>query len=103
MDYLNSLHVDHLVMETRNRPLEELEVFKELDERIGLGLGLGLGVIDIKSNVVETANEGARPSVQLRLPQCSAMKNDRCSQMESLCGALAVLTCCFMEVHGYWQ
>ncbi len=56
MDYLNSLHVDHIVMETRNRPLEELEVFKELKGEIGLGLG----VIDIKSNVVETADEIAR-------------------------------------------
>ncbi len=56
MGYLNSLHVDHVVMETRNRPLDELEVFKELDERIGLGLG----VVDIKSNMVETADEIAR-------------------------------------------
>jgi len=56
MDYLNSLHVDHVVMETRNRPLDELEVFKDLDPKIGLGLG----VIDIKSNMVETADEIAR-------------------------------------------
>lgn len=56
MDYLNSLHVDHIVMETCNRPPEELEVFKELDEKIGLGLG----VIDIKSNMVETADDVAR-------------------------------------------
>lgn len=56
MGYLNSLHVDHIVMETRNRPLEELEGFKELDPKIGLGLG----VIDIKSNVVESAEDVAR-------------------------------------------
>lgn len=56
MDYLNSLHVDHIVMETRDRPLQELEVFKELSDKIGLGLG----VVDIKSNVVETADEIAR-------------------------------------------
>ena len=54
--YLNSLHVDHIVMETRNRPPEELEVFKELRPEIGFGLG----VIDIKSNVVETADDVAR-------------------------------------------
>ena len=56
MDYLNTLHVDHIVMETRNRPLNELEVFKDLRGEIGLGLG----VVDIKSNVVETADEVAR-------------------------------------------
>ncbi|MFH2129756.1 MAG: cobalamin-independent methionine synthase II family protein [bacterium] len=56
MDYLNSLHVDHIVMETRNRPLDELAVFKELKPQIGLGLG----VVDIKSNMVETADEIAR-------------------------------------------
>ena len=54
--YLNALHVDHIVMETRNRPPEELTVFKDLNPEIGLGLG----VIDIKSNVVETAEEVAR-------------------------------------------
>lgn len=56
MDYLNSLHVDHIVMETRNRPVEELAVFKGLDDKIGLGLG----VIDIKSNMVESADDVAR-------------------------------------------
>jgi len=35
MDYLNTLHVDHIVMETRNRPLNELEVFKDLRGEIG--------------------------------------------------------------------
>lgn len=56
MGYLNSLHADHVVMETRNRPAEELAVFKDLDH----GIGLGLGVIDIKSNMVESADDVAR-------------------------------------------
>ena len=53
ISYLNALHADHIVMETRRRPEEELEVFCELDERIGMGLG----VIDVKTNVIETADE----------------------------------------------
>ena len=56
MDYLNALHVDHVVMETRRRPEDELEVFRDLDPRIGMGLG----VVDIKSTVIETADEIAR-------------------------------------------
>jgi 5-methyltetrahydropteroyltriglutamate--homocysteine methyltransferase len=56
LGYLNSLHADHVVMECRRRPADELAVFKELDERIGMGLG----VIDIKSTEVETADDVAR-------------------------------------------
>lgn len=56
IDYLNALHVDHIVMETAHRPAEELAVFKELRPEIGFGLG----VIDIKSTVIETADAIAR-------------------------------------------
>ena len=56
MDYLNALHVDHIVMETQRRPEDELEVFRDLDP----GIGMGLGVVDIKSTVIETADEIAR-------------------------------------------
>lgn len=56
MDYLNALHVDHIVMETRRRPEDELEVFRDLDP----GIGMGLGVVDIKSTVIESADEIAR-------------------------------------------
>jgi 5-methyltetrahydropteroyltriglutamate--homocysteine methyltransferase len=56
MDYLNSLHVDHIVMENAHRPLEELEVFKDLRPEIGLGLG----VVDIKQTEVEAADTVAR-------------------------------------------
>lgn len=56
VDYLNSLHADHIVMETAHRPLEELAAFKELRPETGLGLG----VIDIKRTEVETAEEVAR-------------------------------------------
>ena len=56
IDYLNSLRVDHIVMETMRRPREELQVFRELRPEIGLGIG----VIDVKSTVIETADEIAR-------------------------------------------
>ncbi|MEQ8346905.1 MAG: cobalamin-independent methionine synthase II family protein [Sneathiellaceae bacterium] len=56
MAYLNALHVDHIVMECAHRPIEELEVFRDLRPEIGLGLG----VVDIKSTVVESAESIAR-------------------------------------------
>jgi 5-methyltetrahydropteroyltriglutamate--homocysteine methyltransferase len=56
MEYLNALRVDHIVMETAHRPLEELAVFKELRPEIGFGLG----VVDIKRTEVESADEIAR-------------------------------------------
>jgi len=56
IDYLNALHVDHVVMECAHRPAEELAAFKELRPEIGLGLG----VVDIKRTEVETADDIAR-------------------------------------------
>ncbi|MGP0093093.1 MAG: cobalamin-independent methionine synthase II family protein [Xanthobacteraceae bacterium] len=56
IEYLNALHVDHIVMETAHRPAEELAVFRDLRPDIGLGLG----VIDIKSTEVESADAVAR-------------------------------------------
>jgi len=56
MDYLNALHVDHIVMENAHRPAEELAVFRGLRPEIGLGLG----VVDIKRTEVETAEDIAR-------------------------------------------
>jgi len=48
--FLSSLRTDHLVLEFARRGYEELEVFKDLDPKIGLGIG----VIDIKDNEVES-------------------------------------------------
>lgn len=56
IDYLNALHVDHIVMETAHRPPEELAVFRDLRSEIGFGLG----VIDVKSTVIESADAIAR-------------------------------------------
>ncbi|NOZ33423.1 MAG: cobalamin-independent methionine synthase II family protein [Alphaproteobacteria bacterium] len=52
IEYLNALHVDHIVMENAHRPIEELAVFTDLRPDIGLGLG----VVDIKKNEVESAS-----------------------------------------------
>lgn len=56
MDYLNALHVDHIVMETAHRPADELAVFRDLRPAIGFGLG----VVDIKLTEIETADQIAR-------------------------------------------
>lgn len=56
MDYLNSLKVDHIVMENAHRPADELAVFRDLRPEIGMGLG----VIDIKRTDVESADAIAR-------------------------------------------
>ncbi len=56
MQYLNSLHADHIVMEMAHRNPQELEAFKELRPEIGLGLG----VVDVKRTDVESADDIAR-------------------------------------------
>src|SRR5215204_2274361 len=56
IDYLNALHVDHIVMEAAHRPAEELGVFRTLRPEIGIGLG----VVDIKATVIESADTIAR-------------------------------------------
>lgn len=56
LNYLNSLHADHVVLEQAHRPPEELAALKELRPEIGVGLG----VVDIKSTEVESADHIAR-------------------------------------------
>lgn len=56
LDYLNALHVDHIVMENAHRPTDELTVFRDLRPEIGFGLG----VVDIKSTVIESGDQIAR-------------------------------------------
>lgn len=55
IDFLNSLHCDHLVLEMAHRPPQDLEALAEIDSRIKIGLG----VIDIKVNHIETPDEVA--------------------------------------------
>jgi len=54
--FLNSLRVDHVVLEFARRGYEELAVLRDVDPRIGLGIG----VVDIKDNEVETPDLIAR-------------------------------------------
>jgi 5-methyltetrahydropteroyltriglutamate--homocysteine methyltransferase len=54
--FLNSLAVDHVVLELAHRPSSDLDALRALDQRIGVGIG----VIDIKVNHIETAEEVAR-------------------------------------------
>jgi 5-methyltetrahydropteroyltriglutamate--homocysteine methyltransferase len=56
VEFLNSLHADHLVLELAHRPPSDLEALRDVDRRIGIGVG----VVDIKVNHVETADEVAR-------------------------------------------
>ena len=56
VEFLNSLHADHLVLELAHRPASDLEAIRDVDRRIGIGVG----VVDIKVNHVETPDEVAR-------------------------------------------
>ena len=56
VDFLNSLHVDHLVLELAHRPVDDLNSLKDIAPHIRIGIG----VIDIKVNRVETPEEVAR-------------------------------------------
>jgi len=56
MDYLNALHVEHIVMECAHRPAEELATFRGLRPEIGMGVG----VIDIKRTEIESPEDVAR-------------------------------------------
>ncbi|MBZ5621286.1 MAG: cobalamin-independent methionine synthase II family protein [Acidobacteriia bacterium] len=52
-DFLNRLHVDHLVLEMAHRSAADLEGLRDVDPRIRLGIG----VVDVKVNHVETPDE----------------------------------------------
>jgi len=56
LPFLNSLEVDHLVLEFARRGYGELDSFRDLAPAIGLGLG----VVDIKDNAIEPPDLIAR-------------------------------------------
>lgn len=56
IEYMNALHVDHMVLEFARRGYGELEHFKELRQEIRLGLG----VIDIKDTEIESPETVAK-------------------------------------------
>jgi 5-methyltetrahydropteroyltriglutamate--homocysteine methyltransferase len=55
IQFLNCLHVDHLVLELACRPEEDLDALKDVSP----GIKLGIGVIEVKVNHVETPDEVA--------------------------------------------
>lgn len=56
IQYLNSLHVDHIVMENAHRLVEALAAFRDLRPEIGMGLG----VVDIKATQAESPDQIAQ-------------------------------------------
>jgi 5-methyltetrahydropteroyltriglutamate--homocysteine methyltransferase len=56
VDFLNHLHVDHLVLETAHRPADDLDALRGIKPEIAIGIG----VIDVKVNDVESADVVAR-------------------------------------------
>lgn len=50
LPFLNGLKVDHLILEFARRGYDELEVFRDLNPKIGMGIS----VIDIKDNLIES-------------------------------------------------
>jgi 5-methyltetrahydropteroyltriglutamate--homocysteine methyltransferase len=54
--FINQLHLDHVLVEMAHRDPCEFEAFKGLKPEINVGLG----VVDIKSTVVESADDIAR-------------------------------------------
>ncbi len=56
IEFLNSLAVDHVILEMTRRPESDLEALQDVDRRIGIGLG----VVDVKSNPIEAPEEIAR-------------------------------------------
>jgi 5-methyltetrahydropteroyltriglutamate--homocysteine methyltransferase len=55
IQFLNSLHVDHLVLELACRSEADLDALKDIDPKIKLGIG----VVEVKINHVESADEVA--------------------------------------------
>jgi 5-methyltetrahydropteroyltriglutamate--homocysteine methyltransferase len=56
IEFLNSLNVDHLILELAHRPVEDLYALKDLENKIKIGIG----VVDVKVNQIETPDEIAR-------------------------------------------
>ena len=54
-NFLNTINVDHLVLELAHRPVQDLDALKDVNDKIGIGIG----VVDVKVNHVETADEVA--------------------------------------------
>jgi 5-methyltetrahydropteroyltriglutamate--homocysteine methyltransferase len=77
-DFLNRLHVDHLILEMAHRSASDLEALKDVDLRIRLGIG----VVDVKVNKVETPDEIAAALERAE----SALGRGRVSWIHPDCG-----------------
>lgn len=78
LPFLNSLHVDHYVLEFARRGYEALPELKELDAKIGIGLS----VVDIKDNEVESAD-----LIASRVENaCKAVGEERIPYLHPDCG-----------------
>ena len=78
IEYLSGLHCDHVLLELARRGNWELPHLSEINSNINFGLG----VVDIKSNVVESADE-----VAARIQQAAkALGEDRISYINPDCG-----------------
>lgn len=56
LEFFNGLRADHVVLECKRRPEDEVHALAEINPAIGLGVG----VIDVKDTVIESAEEVAR-------------------------------------------
>lgn len=56
VQFINGLHADHVVLEMARRDDSELDAIRAIKPE----MGLGIGVIDIKSTIIETADDVAR-------------------------------------------
>ncbi len=56
IDFINELHVDHVLLELTRRSAEELAAIRDIKPEVGIGLG----VVDVKSTIVESADDIAK-------------------------------------------
>ena len=78
LDFINRLHVNHVVLEFARRGYDELAGFKDIRDEIQLGIG----VIDIKDNGVETPDQVAS-RIQAA---CEAVGENRIRYVHPDCG-----------------
>ncbi len=78
LDFINRLHVNHVVLEFARRGYDELAGFKDIRDEIQLGIG----VIDIKDNGVESPDQVAS-RIQAA---CEAVGENRIGYVHPDCG-----------------
>ena len=56
LEFFNTLHAGHLVLELAHRPADDLHALRD----VASSIKMGIGVVDVKINAIETADEIAR-------------------------------------------